>query len=71
MMPIIIKCHSCGFVFYNDHQLKSIDEVLRYWGYHCPVCGSPLSRTPLRIFVGGANIAEGQPKHSSGFHKPT
>ena len=53
MMPIIIKCHSCGFVFYNDHQLKSIDEVLRQWGFKCPVCLSPLSKTPITMRVKG------------------
>jgi len=50
-MPIIIKCHSCGFVLYNGNELKSIDLVLREWGYRCPVCMSPLSRVPLRTKV--------------------
>jgi len=50
-MPIIIRCHSCGFVLYNGNELKSIDLVLREWGYRCPVCMSPLSRTPLRTKV--------------------
>ncbi|WP_243678060.1 hypothetical protein [Vulcanisaeta distributa] len=54
MMPIIIKCHSCGFVFYNDQQLKSVDEVLRQWGgYRCPVCLSPLSKAPIAMRVKG------------------
>jgi len=47
-VPIIIRCHSCGFVLYRDNQLKSIDEVLREWGYRCPACLSPLSKTPIR-----------------------
>ena len=47
-MPIIIRCRSCGFVLYRGDQLKSIDEVLREWGYRCPVCLSPLSKTPIR-----------------------
>jgi len=47
-MPIIIRCHSCGFVLYNGNQLRSIDEILRQWGYKCPVCLSPLSKTPIR-----------------------
>jgi len=50
-MPIIIRCHSCGFMLYNGNELKSIDLVLREWGYRCPVCMSPLSRTPLRTKV--------------------
>ena len=57
-MPIIIRCHSCGFVLYNSNELKSIDLVLREWGYRCPVCMSPLSRTPLRTKV------EAIPKHN-------
>ncbi len=47
-VPIIIRCHSCGFVLYNGNQLRSIDEILRQWGYKCPVCLSPLSKTPIR-----------------------
>jgi len=50
-MPIIIRCHSCGFVLYNGNELRRIDLVLREWGYRCPVCMSPLSRTPLRAKV--------------------
>jgi len=50
-MPIIIRCHSCGFVLYNSNELRSIDLVLREWGYRCPVCMSPLSRAPLRAKV--------------------
>ncbi|MCG2869793.1 MAG: hypothetical protein L7H10_03465 [Vulcanisaeta sp.] len=52
-MPIIIRCHSCGFVLYHDNQLKSVDEVLRQWGYKCPVCLSPLSKTPISLRVRG------------------
>jgi len=50
-MPLIIKCHSCGFILYQGNELKSIDLVLREWSYRCPVCMSPLSRTPLRTKV--------------------
>ncbi len=48
-MPIIIRCHSCGFILYQGNELKSIDVVLREWGYRCPVCMSPLSTWPLDI----------------------
>ncbi|MCG2870613.1 MAG: hypothetical protein L7H10_07675 [Vulcanisaeta sp.] len=55
-MPIIIRCHSCGFVLYQGNELRSIDLILREWDYRCPVCMSPLSRTPLGIrVVGNAN----------------
>ena len=55
-MPIIIRCHSCGFVLYNGNELRSIDLILREWGYKCPVCMSPLSKVPLRVkVVGNAN----------------
>jgi hypothetical protein len=50
-MPIIIKCHSCGFVLYNGNELRSIDLVLREWGYRCPVCMSPLSPRPVEFKV--------------------
>ena len=50
-MPIIIRCLSCGFVLYRGDQLRSIDEVLRVWGYRCPVCMSPLSTLPLGMKV--------------------
>ena len=36
---------------YQGNELKSIDLVLKEWGYRCPVCMSPLSRTPLRTKV--------------------
>jgi len=58
-MPIIIRCHSCGFVLYNGNELKSIDLVLREWGYRCPVCMSPLSRVPLKTRV----VATPTPNH--------
>ena len=50
-MPIIIRCHSCGFVLYQGNELRSIDLILREWGYRCPVCMSPLSKVPLRVKV--------------------
>ena len=56
---IIIKCHSCGFILYQGNELKSIDLVLREWGYRCPVCMSPLSRVPLKTKV----VATATPNH--------
>ena len=57
-MPIIIRCHSCGFVLaviraedIKEGGLPTIDAILRTWGYKCPVCLSPLSKTPIRIGV--------------------
>jgi len=50
-MPIIIKCHSCGFILYQGNELRSIDLVLREWGYRCPVCLSPLSPKPVEFKV--------------------
>jgi len=50
-MPIIIKCHSCGFILYQGDELVSIESVLRKWGYRCPVCMSPLSNKPVRFIV--------------------
>ena len=51
-MPIIIRCSSCGFVFYSGDKLRSIEVILRDWGFKCPVCGSPLSRRPINVLVG-------------------
>ena len=55
-MPIIIRCHSCGFVLAKIGEvpnggLPSIDTILRAWGYRCPVCLSPLIPWPLHIKV--------------------
>jgi len=55
-MPIIIRCHSCGFVLAKVEKapnggLPSIDLVLRQWNYRCPVCMSPLSTRPLGMKV--------------------
>jgi hypothetical protein len=52
-VPIIIRCHSCGFVLavIRREDIRyglSIDKILRQWGYRCPVCLSPLSKTPIR-----------------------
>ncbi len=51
-MPIIIRCHSCGFVLARIEEkpngsLPSIKVTLRQWGYRCPVCMSPLGKTPI------------------------
>jgi hypothetical protein len=51
-MPIIIRCHFCGFILYQGNELKSIDVVLREWGYRCPACLSPLSKAPISWKVG-------------------
>jgi len=50
-MPIIIKCHSCGFVLYEGNQVKSIDDVLRQWGFRCPCCLSTLDAIPKKFSV--------------------
>ena len=54
-MPIIIRCHSCGFVLAvigkeatQQNGVPSIDTLLKQWGYRCPACLSPLSKTPIR-----------------------
>ena len=53
-MPITIRCHSCGFVLAvigkeaTQNGVPSIDTLLKQWGYRCPVCLSPLSKTPIR-----------------------
>ncbi len=52
LMPIIIRCHSCGFVLARIEEkpngsLPSIKVTLRQWGYRCPVCMSPLGKTPI------------------------
>jgi len=52
-VPIIIRCHSCGFILAKieripNGSLPSIEVILRQWGYKCPVCLSPLSKTPIR-----------------------
>lgn len=41
-MPLVIRCHSCGFVFFQGEELHSLDVVLRQWGYKCPICMSPV-----------------------------
>ena len=41
-MPITIKCWSCGFVLYQGKDLKSVDDILKRWGYRCPCCLSTL-----------------------------
>lgn len=50
-MPIIIKCSSCGFIFYSDKQLKPIEDVLKQWGFRCPCCLSPLDLEPREYTI--------------------
>jgi len=52
-VPIIIRCHSCGFILAKieripNGSLPSIEVILRQWGYKCPACLSPLSKTPIK-----------------------
>ena len=57
MGMLVIRCSSCGFVFYqSSRELRSIDMVLREWGYKCPVCMSPLSIKPVKAIVGNTTI---------------
>ena len=41
-MPITIQCSSCGFILYQGKDPKSVDDVLKKWGYRCPCCLSVL-----------------------------
>ena len=41
-MPLKIVCSSCGFVFYEGKELKSVYDVLKAWGFRCPCCLSKL-----------------------------
>ncbi len=56
-MPIIIRCHSCGFVLAvigkeaTQNGVLSIEVTLRQWGYRCPVCMSPLSKSTRTILT--------------------
>lgn len=50
-MPLTIRCYSCGFVLYRGSSLKTIDDVLREWGFRCPKCLSPLSKSPEQVEV--------------------
>lgn len=43
-MPIEIRCKSCGFLFGRVSSPASIHDVLRKWGYRCPVCMSSLDK---------------------------
>ena len=45
-MPLKIVCSSCGFVFYEGKDPKSVDNVLKKWDYRCPCC---LSKLELKI----------------------
>ena len=49
-MPVVVKCESCGFIFYKGNQLKSVDDILRLYGYRCPCCLS-IIESRVRKFV--------------------
>ena len=47
---IIIKCSSCGFIFYKGNQLKNIYQILAEWGFRCPCCMSPLDPDKIQDY---------------------
>ena len=50
-MPIEFKCSNCGFIFYKGNQLRSIDDILKQWGFRCPVCLSIVEIKPLKFKI--------------------
>ncbi|UCC33275.1 MAG: hypothetical protein JSW53_05780 [Candidatus Bathyarchaeota archaeon] len=50
-MPQKVVCRECGFVLYEDLDLKAPDEIMQQYDGKCPSCGKKLTFTPENIEV--------------------
>lgn len=50
-MPERVVCEECGYVLYEDDDLKTPDEILSQYDGKCPECGKKLALVPLDVEV--------------------
>ena len=56
-MPQRVLCLECGFVLYEDIDLKAPDEIIQQHDGRCPSCGKKLIFVPENIEVKSAEEA--------------
>ena len=50
-MPQRVVCQKCGYVLYDENDLKPPDEILHQYNGKCPRCGKKLALVPLDVEV--------------------
>ena len=50
-MPQKTTCRDCGFILYEDMDLKSPDEIIEQYDGRCPQCGKKLTFVPSEVYV--------------------
>ena len=50
-MPQKVVCRDCGFVLYEDIDLKSPDEIIEQYDGRCPSCGKKLTFVPENVEI--------------------
>lgn len=50
-MPHRAICNSCGYVLYEDKELKTPSEILAQYDGYCPGCRRKLSLIPLNVEI--------------------
>jgi ribosomal protein S27AE len=50
-VPQRVICQKCGYVLYDEDDLKPPDEILHQHNGKCPKCGKKLALVPLDVEV--------------------
>jgi len=53
-VPQRVICQRCGYVLYEDEDLKPPDEIMQHCNGKCPKCGKKLAFVPLDVEVKAA-----------------
>lgn len=51
LVPQRVVCRECGYILYEDVDLKTPDEILSQYNGKCPQCGKKLALIPLDVNV--------------------
>ena len=51
VVPQRVICQKCGYVLYDEADLKPPDEILHQYNGRCPKCGKKLALVPLDVEV--------------------
>jgi len=51
LMPQKTICGDCGFILYEDLDLRSPDEIIEAYNGRCPECGKKLTFVPDNVYI--------------------
>lgn len=51
MIPQRVVCKDCGYVLYEDEDLKPPSEILNRYDGKCPECNKKLALSPLDVEI--------------------